>query len=406
MKTERVLFAGIPRENALRHVKNLQREYDHKLQVPKTEEELKRCEVRGNSKTMDIVLRGENLGARSFELLEVEAHDGAKIKLRAQKLPFEWKESTEVMTMSSTRIFLMCDFIEDMSARLTEEIEGMTCEDIFLKAGTVALRGENTEDSSESGTSTRSTSRAKILPVVRVLVREKFRAKFEEKWRNWPAGGWISSSRGFQAQVWRRGHKIKKQEMQDKMPVTLPALFVHGVQQEMTVGELHQELKTWMQQQFQCVKMKTAGLWMIILAPGETMSDQQLRRAEAVMSAALADPERRLRVNYSPAPTHTVPTTPMPPSCDVSTMRNEPDETKKVEELQARIRHLEKELRNERKIHDEIRTAMQEMTKEIDDGRRLRDLMKARIRELETKIDKMTTTWKAAFSTKPRRNEK
>ena len=174
-----------------------QRAYDHRLQIPKTEEEQKRCEVRGNSRTMDIVLRGENLDVRSFELLEVEAPDGAKIKVRAQKLPFEWKEATEVMTMSSTKIFLMSDFIEDMSARLTEEIEGMTCEDIFLKAGTIALRGENAEDSSESGTSTRSTSRAKILPVARVLVREKFRAKFEEKWRDWPAGGWTSSSRGF-----------------------------------------------------------------------------------------------------------------------------------------------------------------------------------------------------------------
>jgi hypothetical protein len=179
MKTERVLFTGIPRENAFRHAKCLQAAYNHKLQIPTTEEELKKCEVRGNSRTMNIVLRGENLDTKNFELLEVEAPDGAKIKLRAQKLPFEWKDATEVMTMSSTKLFLMCGFIEDLSARLTEEIEGMTHEDIFLKAGTIALRGENAEDSSESEASTHSTSQVKILPVIRVLVREKCRAKFE-----------------------------------------------------------------------------------------------------------------------------------------------------------------------------------------------------------------------------------
>lgn len=81
MQTERVVLAGIPRENALRHVKSLHGAYDHKLQIRKTEGALKRCEVRGNSRTVDIVLRGENLEARSVELLEIEVPDGAMIEV-------------------------------------------------------------------------------------------------------------------------------------------------------------------------------------------------------------------------------------------------------------------------------------------------------------------------------------
>lgn len=45
-------------------------------QIPTTEEGLKRCEVRGNSRLMDIALRGDNLDSKSFELLELKAPDG------------------------------------------------------------------------------------------------------------------------------------------------------------------------------------------------------------------------------------------------------------------------------------------------------------------------------------------
>jgi hypothetical protein len=56
---------------------------------------------------------------------QLEARDAAKIKVRAQKQPLEWKGAT-------AKLFLMRGFVEGMSARLAEEIERMGCEDIVL----------------------------------------------------------------------------------------------------------------------------------------------------------------------------------------------------------------------------------------------------------------------------------
>jgi hypothetical protein len=77
------------------------------------------------------------------------------------------------MIISSTKLFLVSGFVEDISVHLPE-IESMSCEDIFLKGGTIALQGENAEDSSEIEASTRSTNHINVLPVARVLVRERF----------------------------------------------------------------------------------------------------------------------------------------------------------------------------------------------------------------------------------------
>ncbi len=93
-----------------------------------------------------------------------------------QKLPFEWREAAEMMTLSSTKLFLMNDFIEDMSARLTGEIDGMKCEGIFLKAGTIKLERGDARRESGSEASTRSSNQPKVLPVVRECVRDEFRA--------------------------------------------------------------------------------------------------------------------------------------------------------------------------------------------------------------------------------------
>ncbi len=63
---------------------------------------------------------------------------------------------------------------------------------------------------------------------------------------------------------------------------------MHGVQQSATTMELHRKLRTIVKSEFQCVKMKTAGLWMIMLAPDQIMCDAPLRSAEASIDDTLA----------------------------------------------------------------------------------------------------------------------
>src|SRR3546814_4244337 len=104
------------------------------------------------------------------------------------------------------------------------------------------------------------------------------------------------------------------------------------------------------------------------------MSDHQLQRAEAAVTAVLAAPERRLRVNYSPAPTRMMCTTTlMPPRGDASMQRNDkPKRQEEEEPPQTRVQELEKELSDERRRNEVLRK-----TTQFDDERKIREGLKA-----------------------------
>ena len=70
-----------------------------------------------------------------------------------------------------------------------------------------------------------------------------------------------------------------------RCPITLPALFMQEVKKEVATKEPQQELRKILKGEFRCIKMKTAGLGMITLAPDQIVSDMHLRQAEAALSS-------------------------------------------------------------------------------------------------------------------------
>src|SRR3546814_576648 len=121
----------------------------------------------------------------------------------------------------------MDEFIDDFTATLAAETN-LPANAIFLKAHSIPFQKLNSTVQDDVG----------FIPVLKVMVQVGYLSQFNAQWEKTADGTWMKSARGFQTAIWKSVKNLKEWRIATKRPITLPGVFVHGLQPGWTVHEL------------------------------------------------------------------------------------------------------------------------------------------------------------------------
>lgn len=287
--TERAFVAGIPRLDALNVLREVSNIYQGKMIIPGTVEELRSLDANPHTRNMAVDVSVADVEMESYAEHVIQRED-TSIRVRVQRLPFDYKEAVEVFAITAPARPFMNAFIADATALLVEGTD-ISEKSVFLKAWTLVQE--------------RPGRKASFIPILRVMVRSQDHAAFLAKWRGAADGKWVKTPKGFQTQVWRSMKKLKESRPEGKRPATQKVVFVNGMQEGWTVEQLERE---WQQAgvskgAFDVVKIAEGRSGMIVLSPDDVVCDRDLRVAEMVMEG-LARPGMKMRLNLNAAPDH------------------------------------------------------------------------------------------------------
>lgn len=283
----RVFLAGIPRSGAMAVLNAVNERCGGKLHLPGTEEELARLDANPHTKNMSLVLGYD--GEPSIYEEFVLTHQDSRVRVRGQRLDYDYGDASEVLTMLAPARVFMSDFIQDAAAALVEGT-GLTAHDVFLKSWVIVQETAGEKPA--------------FIPVVRVMVRVQVQGTFMAKWGSVRDGTWIKTKRGFQTQVWRSRRKLREaRQLEGKRPTTHSVVFVNGLHDDWQVDQLAEAWKGAgvSSGAFDVARIAGGKAAMIILAPDDQPGDAALRRAEEEL-AHLARVGVKIRLTYGAAP--------------------------------------------------------------------------------------------------------
>src|SRR5690606_8375464 len=138
------------------------------------EEELTNMQLYPRARNMSFVFRAEPGAFPSFESFQV-----ADTTIRAQRVPFDYDEAAETITLLAPSRTFMEEFIDDFTATLAAETN-LPANAIFLKAHFIPFQKPNSTVQDDVG----------FIPVLKVMVQVGYLPQFNAHWEKTADGTW------------------------------------------------------------------------------------------------------------------------------------------------------------------------------------------------------------------------
>ena len=150
----------------------------------------------------------------------------------------------------------------------------------------------------------------RFLRCAKILVARSHYGSFMKEWGQTAASGrWLQTSGGFRLQIWRSISALKAAWLDEKRPILMDAVFMHGISKDITTEQIREALHASDILRYESEISVLTGrdgqnFGLLIVSPRECLTEHEIYTIENDQNIqSLGDYGVRVRINLSLAPT-------------------------------------------------------------------------------------------------------